>query len=336
MSGVLVTHADSPLGSAVVRALLLGDGAGTLVAVGRGPRPRSIAEAAAGARGRRLVWLTARLSRHRSAAEVFQGAACADAVVEAVVHVPDHGPEGDLPLGPARVPARTAEARVVLQQCRELLSVRRLVALGSAFVYRLEPGHANRLGEDHPLDFDPEAPPEIRSWIDCDVLLREEAREGALQVTLLRVPAVIAGDGGVYLHPALGARRARPLGFDPLCSVIVDDDVARAVAASLSSETTGVFNVSGPDCLPLSSLRRLRGGAATPVPGIVLRAAREMLRRGGARDAAAALDPPYARYGFSLDTRRAERELGFRPRSRIALSQRGDGVLRLAQPAPPP
>jgi nucleoside-diphosphate-sugar epimerase len=336
MSGVLVTHADSPLGLAVARALLREKERRPLVLVGSGPRPRAIAQATASAPSRRVTWLSVRLSRHRSAAAVFQGAATAESGVETVIHVPDHGPTGDVRLGPGRVPARTAEARVVLQQCREVGSVRQLVAIGSAFVYRLEPGNANRLGEEHPLDFDPDAPAEIRSWIDCDVLLREEAREGGLGVALLRTPTVIAADGGVYLNPAVAVRRARPLGFDPLCAIITDSDVAYAATAALAAGASGAFNISGLDCVPLSTLRRWHGGSAPPFPGMLLRAAQATLRRGGAREAAASLDPPYVRYGFTLDTRRAERELGFRPRSRIALPRGSDGVLHIEHTAPPP
>jgi len=40
-------------------------------------------------------------------------------------------------------------------------------------------------------------------------------------------------------------------------------------------------------------------------------------------------DGDHLRYGFTLDTRRAERELGFAPAYRIGLERAGDGVLRL-------
>jgi nucleoside-diphosphate-sugar epimerase len=42
-----------------------------------------------------------------------------------------------------------------------------------------------------------------------------------------------------------------------------------------------------------------------------------------------ALDGPHLRYGFTLDTSRARRELGFRPQYRIGLARAGDGGLRL-------
>jgi hypothetical protein len=34
-------------------------------------------------------------------------------------------------------------------------------------------------------------------------------------------------------------------------------------------------------------------------------------------------------FGFTLDTSRAERELGFRPTDRIGLARAGDGALRV-------
>jgi hypothetical protein len=51
------------------------------------------------------------------------------------------------------------------------------------------------------------------------------------------------------------------------------------------------------------------------VPGALLRA----LGAGG----------PEVRYGFSLDTSRAERELGFRPAYRVGPARAGDGRARL-------
>ena len=101
---------------------------------------------------------------------------------------------------------RTAEARLVLQHCLESVSVRSLVAIGSAFVYRLPPGNSNRLSEDSELDLDPDVPPEIRSWIDCDMILHGEVHNDRLRVVLLRVPTVVAAGGYVYLSPALAGR----------------------------------------------------------------------------------------------------------------------------------
>src|SRR5690606_12881010 len=114
------------------------------------------------------------------------------------------------------------------------------------------------------------------------------------------------------------------LGYDPLCPVIADEDVAHAVRRALAGDAGGVFHVAGRDALPLSVLGRWTGRPCTPLPGPLLRAL-------GARG-------PYLRHGMSLDTRRAAERLGFAPRHRVAPTRGGDGSLRLAarpvRPAP--
>jgi hypothetical protein len=68
------------------------------------------------------------------------------------------------------------------------------------------------------------------------------------------------------------------------------------------------------------------------VPGPLLRAARIGVGRFLGDPLRGALDGPHLRYGFTLDTHRAERVLGFRPEYRIGMARAGDGGLRLETP----
>lgn len=335
MKAVLVTHADLPLGRRIVKLLWHEAGIGRIVALGEGPAPRAFDAFRVGAQPR-LVYERLDHARQRSVSDWFRSRRLREIGPEAVVYVPRHGvaPEGPPVL--ARVPARVAEARLVLHHALELRSVRSLVALGSAFVYALAPGNANHLSEDSPLLLDPAAPPALRAWIDSDMLFQTEVGGQRLRVVLLRLPTVVASGGYVYLHPLLeGAAgpRPRPAGFDPLCPLIADKDVARAVAAALASGASGVFQIAGHERLPLSVLGRWTGRPTLPVPGPLLRVAVRGAARFGFADAA--VDAPLARYGTSLDVRRAASVLGFQPRYRIGLARAGDGALRLeAVPAP--
>jgi nucleoside-diphosphate-sugar epimerase len=192
-------------------------------------------------------------------------------------------------------------------------------------------GNANHLGEESELDLDPAVPDEIRAWIDCDLLFQAEAAGRRLRVALLRLPTVVASGGYVYLHPTLEGRpgpRLRPVGFDPLCPVIADKDVARAVAAALAGDAQGIFNLAGRELVPLSTLGRWTGRRCVPVPGPLLRAIDIGAARLG-RARRAELDGDHLRYGMSLDTRRAARTLGFAPRYRIGVARAGDGGMRL-------
>jgi UDP-glucose 4-epimerase len=269
------------------------------------------------------------LSRHRPASDLFHSRRFRETRIDTLVHVPHHGAPaaagGPLLAGVAR---RTAEARLVLQHALETPTIRHLVAIGSAFVYRLPPGNANRLREDSELDLDPDVPPEIRSWIDCDMLFHGEVHNDRLRVVLLRVPTVVASGGYVYLNPLLEGRpglRLRSAGFDPICALVSDKDVARAARAAVHAPAPGIYNVAGAEAVPLSVLCRWTGRPSVPLPGPLLG-----WLGVGARLARQELTPlatghPRLRYGFTLDTRRAARELGFHPRQRVGLARGGDG-----------
>ncbi len=331
MRRVLVTHADQPLGRRLVKALYHDPGVERVLAVGSGAVPRAFDRLLAD--GDRTGYLRVDLARHRPVSDLFHAERLRRMEIDSVVHVPSHGAGTDA-CGPviAGLPVRTAEARLVLQHCREVARIRHVIALGSAFVYRRPAGNANRLRETSELDLDPSVPDEFRAWIDCDMLFRAEVASERLRVVLLRLPTVVASGGAVYLNPSLegGSRpRLRPLGFDPLCALISDKDVAKGVQAALHSTARGVFNLAGRETLPLSVLSRWTRRPTLPVPGGLLGA---MARAAGfvaGETARVRLDGDHLRFGFTLDTRRAERELGFEPHYRVGMSRAGDGSLRL-------
>lgn len=331
MANVLVTHADEPLGRRIVKSLYHDPEVEHLITVGAGAPPRAFDRFLADAT-RRLSYLRVDLARHRSVSDLFHSSALREAEVDTVVHVPRHGATQDEEAPVASgLPLRTAEARLVVQHCLEVRSIRHLVAIGSAFVYRLQPGNANRLCETSELDLDPAVPPELRAWIDCDMTFHGEVGADRLRVVLLRVPTVVESGGFVYLNPGLAGQarlRFRPLGFDPMCALVADKDVARAVRAAVQSDRAGIYNVAGVESVPLSVLSRWTRRPALPAPGVLLRLAATGLRWAGA-SGGSALQGDHLRYGFTLDTQLAERELGYLPAYRIGLSRAGDGVLRL-------
>jgi len=329
---VLITHADEPVGRRIVKTLFHDVEIERIHAVGNGRVPRSF-DRFLRTSGGRMSYGRVDLTKHRSAADLFHSDLMRRAAIDTVIHVPHHAAvqAQSLPLL-AGVSERTAEARMVLQHCLEQPGIKHLVALGSAFVYRLAPGNANRFTESSELDFDPAVPAEIRAWIDCDMIFHGELHNDLLGVALLRVPTVVSDGGYVFFNPALapsGGLRVRPMGYDPLCTLISDKDVARAAQLAARRRATGIFNVSGKEVIPLSELARWTGGESWGVPGPVLNGAAWAIRRLHIHGPSAAFDGPHLRYGFTLDTRKAERELGFRPGYRIGLAPAGDGSLQL-------
>jgi nucleoside-diphosphate-sugar epimerase len=332
MRGVLVTHADEPLGRRIVKTLYHDEEIDRILAVGTGPAPRAFDRFLAGSPAR-VSYARADLAKHRTVSDLFRSARFRELALDTVVHVPAHGPSAasEAPIV-SGVPSRTVEARLVLQHSLEARSVESLIAIGSAFVYRLQPGNANHLMEASELDLDPGVPAEIRSWIDCDMIFHAETGSDRLRVVLLRVPTVVASGGFVYLNPVLGSRLAwhlRPLGYDPMCAVVADKDVARAVRSAVLSERSGVYNVAGRETIPLSVLARWTRRTLVPAPSPMLRSAAWLARTLRQPVLRAAVDGPHLRFGMSLDTRRAERELAFRPSYRVGLCRAGDGRLQI-------
>ena len=282
-----------------------------------------------GGSGRRLSYLRVDLARHRPVNDLFHSAAVRRDRIDTVVHVPCHGPVSrELRPSLAGVPDRTTEARLILQHCLEVGSIRHLIALGSACVYRLAAGNANRFTERSELDLDPDLPAETRSWVDCDMLFHAEVHNQRLGVALLRLPTVVGSGGTLLMNPGLGGagtRSIRAMGFDPMCPLVADGDVARAVQLALHRRADGIFNIAGHESLPLSVLARWCGATSLAMPGPLLRGLAGATRLLGAERVRTLLDGPQVRYGFTLDTMLAERHLGFRPGHRIGPGRADDG-----------
>lgn len=330
MYRVLVTHADEPIGRRVVKTLFHDESVETILAVGHGPPPRAFDRYLGGAEPR-VEYARVDLAKHRPTSDLFHSSRFRSAEIDTVVYVPRHGATASesAPIV-AGLAERTAETRLLMQHCLEAPGVQNLIALGSAFVYRLPPGNVNRLDEYSELNLDPDVPAEVRSWIDCDMILHGEVHNDRLRVVLLRVPTVVASGGYVYLNPALsgGGPPLRSIGFDPIQALVSEKDVARAIRTALHARGPGIYNVAGREAVPLSVLIRWIGRRSAPLPGPLLplfATAARWLARGDPGTARA----PYLRYGFTLDTRRAEQDLGFQPTDSIGLSRAGDGSLRL-------
>jgi UDP-glucose 4-epimerase len=73
----------------------------------------------------------------------------------------------------------------------------------------------------------------------------------------------LTGTLATYLLPK---RVPTVLGFDPLFQFMHEDDCARAIADAACSELRGVYNVAGPQPLPLSALIKASGRTAVPLP----------------------------------------------------------------------
>jgi nucleoside-diphosphate-sugar epimerase len=151
------------------------------------------------------------------------------------------------------------------------------------------------------------------------MMLHAEIHHPTLSVALLRLAPVLTCEGEWGFAPAdLGRIAPRSLGFDPMCPLVVDRDVVQAALLALHLEARGVFNIAGDQSLPLSAIDRARSSFRLALPGALLSLLGRGLEQLGQSGWARRLDGPQQCFGASLDTRRARRELGFRPGYRVA------------------
>lgn len=66
-----------------------------------------------------------------------------------------------------------------------------------------------------------------------------------------------------------GPRVPTVMGFDPLFQFMHEHDVVKAIALALECNIRGVFNVSGPQPMPLSMLIKVVGRSNVPIPEIL-------------------------------------------------------------------
>jgi len=97
------------------------------------------------------------------------------------------------------------------------------------------------------------------------------------------------------------------MGFDPLFHVMHEDDAADAIVRALSARARGIFNVAGPQPLPLSVVAHEARRRVLPLPETLL--ARLVGRAGLPRLSHGAL--AHIKYPIVVDASLFRRETGF-------------------------
>ncbi len=135
-------------------------------------------------------------------------------------------------------------------------------------------------------------------------------RDPGIQTSVLRMVYTL----GPSMHGTLGAflrGRAVPmvLGYDPLFQYLHEQDAVSAIVLALEKKVRGLYNVAGPQPLPLSVIIRESGRTAVPLPEFLLQ---RVLGHGGLP----ALPPgalSHLKFPIVVDGKRFREETGFRP-----------------------
>ncbi len=115
--------------------------------------------------------------------------------------------------------------------------------------------------------------PELADLVAADLYASTALwRWPTLRTAVLRVCYTLGRGGQGTLATFLSRRRTPTiLGFDPLFQFLEEEDVVEALWLTVKARLHGVFNVAGPQPLPLSLVIKETGRVRLPLPGALLR-----------------------------------------------------------------
>jgi len=190
--------------------------------------------------------------------------------------------------------------------------VPKLVVLSSANVYGPQPDNAQFLDEDAPL-LGGARFSEIRDLIEVDMLAQSFFWKHPETETVILRPVHIVG----AVHNAASNFLRLPtiptlLGFDPMIQIIHESDVVRSISRALAPGRRGIYNIAGPEPLPLSHIVKILQKPSVPVPYTLGKA---LLKRLWAFRLTSFPVPEldHIRYVCMVDDALSRRELGYAP-----------------------
>jgi len=154
--------------------------------------------------------------------------------------------------------------------------------------------------------------PELADLVAADLYAANALwRLPALQTAVLRVCYTLGPSGHGTLASFLSGRFVpMVLGFDPLFQFMHEDDAADAIVAALGAKLRGIFNVAGPQPLPLSVIAKEARRIPLPLPEVAL--ALLLGRAGLPRLSRAAL--AHIKYPLVVDASLFRKQAGFKHR----------------------
>jgi len=162
--------------------------------------------------------------------------------------------------------------RAVFDHCAHY-GVKRCIFVGRHTYYGAAADSTLYHGEEDP-PFAMTTFPELADLVAADLYAGSALwRYPELETCVLRVVYTLGPSlSGTLATFLRGPRVPVVLGFDPLFQFMHEDDAAATICLALEKQLRGVYNVAGPQPMPLSHLSRAAGRTPVPVPELLLRA----------------------------------------------------------------
>ncbi|MEJ7730469.1 MAG: SDR family oxidoreductase [Polyangiaceae bacterium] len=238
--------------------------------------------------------------RKRAAEEVFRKVR-PDVVVHmaTVTHLTERSEE--------RYRINLGGTRAVFDHCRAY-DVKHAIFVGRHTYYGAAADSPLYHSEDEP-PMAIHAFPELADLVAADLYAATTLwRFPELCTTVLRLCYTLGPTGGGTLASFLrGSRVPCVMGFDPLFQFMHERDVATSIVLAIQKRLKGIYNVAGPQPVPLTVLARETGRTVIPLPEFLL--SRALGRFGLPKLPKAALD--HIKYPIVVDATAFRKETGF-------------------------
>lgn len=190
--------------------------------------------------------------------------------------------------------------------------VRKLVHWSQTTLYGPRRSNPNFLAEDHPLR-GPEDGTFFQDKIDAESEAVRFGEQPGTTVTILRTAPILGPTVRNFVSRFLSQRVVPTLmGYDPLWQFLHEVDAVTAFKLAIDRDVPGTFNIVSEGVLPLSTVIRLAGRMAFPIPHPIA-----YPLAGALWLAQLTQTPPgfldYLRYLCIADGQRAADEMGFSP-----------------------
>lgn len=231
--------------------------------------------------------------------------------VQAVVHLGRYNEPLRTGLGEDSFATAVENFARLLEYCDQY-HVRKLVLLSSADVYGARPRNPQFLTEEAPL-----LAAGLSALRDIDMMAQSFFwKRPDVETVILRTAHIAGGVNSLMARYLRMSPVPRVMGYDPMVQFVHEEDVVRSIRLALGPGHRGVFNIAGPQPVPLSRVIERLGRSSLPVPHIVARPMLAQLHRLGKIE----MHPSYidyVRYVCMVDDSRARQELGYRPLKEI-------------------
>jgi UDP-glucose 4-epimerase len=208
--------------------------------------------------------------------------------------------------------------RDLLEKCIESGSVKKFIFKSSDVVYKIRPHNPIYLDENADLNFDTDVDPWIKDRVDADMICQSKLDNRKVNIVILRFSNII----GRMVSSQMNAYFDSPvnfmaMGFNPLINLIHMEDVIQAIQLAIKKNVKGVFNIAGADTAPISTFAEINRSRMVSVPEPALKPLNTLLRKLGLTRYYYSVDADRLKYSLLLDTGKAQKMLGFRPRSHV-------------------